>query len=98
ARILNACVASGASLDVFARETDTLTLNLNKGLSAPEGALLCGTERLIDESRLNLRRLGGWSATGKAGPQAAAGLVALKTMIPQLREDNRRARVLARGL
>lgn len=98
ARILNACVASEVSVQLFASETDTLTLNLNKGLSAPEGALLCGTERLIDESRLNLKRLGGWSATGKAGPQAAAGLVALKTMIPQLREDNRRARALALGL
>jgi len=98
ARILNACVASEVSVQRFASETDTLMLNLNKGLSAPEGALLCGSERLIDESRLNLKRLGGWSATGKAGPQAAAGLVALKTMIPQLREDNRRARELALGL
>lgn len=98
ARILNACVASDVSVQLFASETDTLTLNLNKGLSAPEGALLCGTERLIEESRLNLKRLGGWSATGKAGPQAAAGLVALKTMIPQLSKDNRRARVLALGL
>jgi threonine aldolase len=98
ARILNACVATEVSVQLFASETDTLTLNLNKGLSAPEGALLCGSRRLIDEGRLNLRRLGGWSATGKAGPLAAAGLVALKTMIPQLREDNRRARVLALGL
>jgi|HubBroStandDraft_6_1064221.scaffolds.fasta_scaffold425295_1 threonine aldolase len=98
ARILNACAASDVSLQLFARECDTLTLNLNKGLSAPEGALLCGSAQLIDECRLNLRRLGGWSATGKAGPQAAAGLVALKTMIPQLREDNRRARALALGL
>ncbi len=98
ARILNACVAEDVALPRFARECDTLTLNLNKGLSAPEGALVCGTEQLVDEARINLKRLGGWSATGKAGPQAAAGLVALQTMIPQLREDNRRAGVLARGL
>jgi threonine aldolase len=93
ARILNACVAEDVPLPLFARECDTLTLNLNKGLSAPEGALVCGTEQLVDDARTNLKRLGGWSATGKAGPQAA-----LKTMIPQLREDNRRAGVLARGL
>ena len=34
----------------------------------------------------------------KTGPYAAAGLIALKTMIPQLLEDNLRARLLAEGL
>jgi threonine aldolase len=71
---------------------------LNKGLSAPGGALLCGPGTLINRSRQNLKRIGGWSVTGKAGLSAAAGLVALKTMIPQLAEDNRRARMLAEQL
>jgi threonine aldolase len=98
ARILNACAALNLPLREFARHVDTLSLNLNKGLSAPGGALLCGPERLIQESRQNLKRLGGWSAVGKSGLTAAAGLVALKTMIPQLAEDNRRARRLAEQL
>jgi threonine aldolase len=98
ARILNACAALDVPLRDFARHVDTLSLNLNKGLSAPGGALLCGPARLIEESRLNLKRLGGWSVVGKSGLTAAAGLVALKTMIPQLAEDNRRARTLAEEL
>jgi threonine aldolase len=98
ARILNACVALNVSVQTFARHVDTLSLNLNKGLSAPGGALLCGPARFVREGRQNLKRLGGWSAIGKAGLSAAAGLVALQTMIPQLAEDNRRARDLAERL
>jgi threonine aldolase len=98
ARILNACVALGVPLRSIATHVDTMSVNLNKGLSAPGGALLCGPRAVIEESRHNLKRLGGWSAVGKAGPLAAAGLVALKTMIPQLAEDNRRARNLGESL
>jgi threonine aldolase len=98
ARILNACAALNVPLRDFAPHVDTLSINLNKGLSAPGGALLCGTGDLIQASRQNLKRLGGWSVVGKSGLTAAAGLVALKTMIPQLAEDNRRARRLAQQL
>jgi threonine aldolase len=94
ARILNACAALHVPLRDFARHVDTLSINLNKGLSAPGGALLCGPDKLIQESRQNLKRLGGWSVVGKSGLTAAAGLVALQTMTPQLDEDNRRARRL----
>lgn len=95
ARILNACAALAVPLRDFARHADTLSINLNKGLSAPGGALLCGPDKVIQESRQNLKRLGGWSVVGKSGLTAAAGLVALQTMIPQLAADNRRARTLA---
>jgi threonine aldolase len=98
ARIFNACVALDVPIRAMATQVDTLSLNLNKGLSAPGGALLCGPMNFIRESRQNLKRIGGWSVVGKAGLNAAAGLVALKTMIPQLAEDNRRARMLAEGL
>ncbi len=97
ARICNACVALGVDLRTMSRDVDTLTINLNKGLSAPQGALLCGPAEFISRSRVNLKRLGAWSLS-KAGIDAAAGLVALTTMLPQLAEDNRRADRLARGL
>jgi threonine aldolase len=97
ARLFNACVALHVELSEMAADVDTLTLNLNKGLSAPEGALLCGPRPFIDQSRVNLKRLGGWTLS-KAGIPAAAGLVALKTMIPRLEDDHRRARLLAQGL
>lgn len=95
ARILNACAALGVPLREFSPHLDTLSLNLNKGLSAPGGALLCGSRRLIERGRLSLKRLGGWSVVGKSGLTAAAGIVALETMIPQLAVDNARARTLA---
>jgi threonine aldolase len=98
ARILNACAALDVPLRDFARHVDTLSINLNKGLSAPGGAVLCGPKDVIHESRQNLKRLGGWSVVGKSGLTAAAGLVGLKTMIPQLAEDNRRTRRLAEQL
>jgi threonine aldolase len=97
ARVLNACVALHVPLSEMTADVDTLMLNLNKGLSAPEGALLCGPRSFIDQSRVNLKRLGGWTLS-KAGIPAAAGLVALKTMIPRLEDDHRRAWLLAQGL
>jgi threonine aldolase len=66
ARILNACVALDVPLQAFASHVDTLSINLNKGLSAPGGALLCGPESLIQESRKNLKRIGGWSVVGRS--------------------------------
>ena len=95
ARLLNACAATGQGVDEVTRFVDTVSINLNKGLSAPAGALLCGPRRTLDAARVHLKRLGGWSALGKAGPVAAAGLVALETMTPQLADDNARARRLA---
>lgn len=97
ARLFNASVALNEPLHAFTDGVDSVVLNLNKGLSAPEGALLCGTRAWIETARLNLKRLGGGSLH-KAGIFAAAGLTALQTMIPQLAEDHRRARWLATEL
>lgn len=97
ARILNAAVALGTDLHTLAEGADSLALSLTKGLSAPFGALLCGSLDFVDRSRSNLKRLGGWSVH-KAGIYAAAGLVALRSMPPQLAEDNRRALLLSREL
>jgi threonine aldolase len=88
-------------LDVALHEmlspVDSAMISLNKGLSAPGGAVLVGTADFIDRAKLNVRRLGG-SSFHQAGIHAAAGLVALREMMPQLAEDNRRADLLARSL
>jgi threonine aldolase len=97
ARIFNACVALDKPLRAFTDDVDSVVMNLNKGLSAPEGALLCGSNRFIEQVRLNLKQLGGGSLH-KAGIFAAAGLVALQTMIPALADDHRRAQLLAHEL
>lgn len=94
ARIFNAAVALGVDAVELAAPVDTVAVSLNKGLSAPFGALLCGTIDVIASSRLRLREVGA-ASVHKAGFAAAAGIVALEQMIGRLLDDNRRAADLA---
>jgi threonine aldolase len=94
ARLPNAAVALGVPLAALAGPADTVVISLNKGLSAPYGALLAGSSEVIALARDRLRQLGG-GTVHKAGYGAAAGILALRTMLPQLEEDHRRARELA---
>jgi threonine aldolase len=94
ARLFNAAVALNANLREFTSPVDYAVIALNKGLGAPFGALLCGSEAFIAESRRRARRLG-VASLHKAGIYAAAGLVALDTMVERLAEDHERARRLA---
>ncbi|MGH8765475.1 MAG: threonine aldolase family protein [Burkholderiales bacterium] len=97
ARILNAAAALSVDVKQLVKDADSVSFNLNKGLSAPMGALLCGGRGLVERARLNFKRIGGGNIH-QAGIYAAAGLVALRTMIPQHAEDNRRAKHLASTL
>jgi threonine aldolase len=97
ARIFNACIAANEDIQSMAASVDTLMFCLGKGLSAPAGALLCGTCTFIQRSITHLKRLGGFSIP-QIGIFAAAGMVALRTMIPRLTEDHRRAKSLATGI
>jgi len=96
-RVTNACVALGTTLHELVAEVDSVAVGLNKGLSAPGGAHLCGRRDFIEEARVHCRRLGG-ASIHQAGILAAAGLVALETMIPRLVHDHERAHTLARSL
>ena len=96
-RIFNASVALDQTLQQLVEAVDSVTIGLNKGLSAPGGALLCGSRKFIERSRINLKRLGG-ASIHQAGILAAAGLVAIETMPAQLHNDHRRAQALAQGL
>jgi threonine aldolase len=63
ARLFNACVALGVDARDLVAEVDTLAVSLNKGLSAPEGSVLCGSAAFIERSRYQLRRLAGIACT-----------------------------------
>ncbi len=93
ARLFNAVVATGVSAAEFAAPATTVMSCLSKGLCAPVGSLLAGTSEVIALARVERKRLGG--AMRQAGVLAAAGLVALETMVDRLGEDHRRARALA---
>ncbi len=97
ARIFNAAAALRVSVSRLAEAVDTVSVSLNKGLSAPEGALLCGPRRIIDRARRAAERLGATSLH-KAGIAAAAALVGLTTMADRLADDNNRAASLAKRI
>jgi threonine aldolase len=97
ARLWNAGVALGVAPAELAATADTVAVSLNKGLCAPYGALLAGPGEIIARARRAAHDLGVGSVH-RAGAFAAAGLVALTTMIERLTEDHRRARALADAL
>jgi threonine aldolase len=96
ARIFNAALAIGVDVGMVAQCADTVSFCLSKGLSCPVGSLLCGPAGKIAEARKWRKMLGG--GMRQAGVLAAAGLVALDTMIDRLAEDHENARTLAEGL
>jgi len=96
ARLMNAVVATGLPADVIAANCDSVWLDFTKGLGAPLGAVLCGSEPFIDQAWRWKQRLGG--ALRQAGVCAAACLYALDHNTGRLAEDHANARALARGL
>jgi threonine aldolase len=96
ARIFNAATGLGVEPKRLAQGADTLTFCLSKGLSAPVGSVLVGSNAVINEARRYRKMVGG--GMRQAGVLAAAGLVALQTGVPRLADDHRRARRLAEGL
>jgi threonine aldolase len=93
ARLFNAVVATGTSALQYAEPVDTVMCCLSKGLCAPVGSLLAGSNELMQRARVERKRLGG--AMRQAGFLAAAGLVALETMIDRLAVDHANARLIA---
>ncbi len=96
ARIFNASIALGVSVPELAAEADSLTFCLSKGLSAPIGSLVCGPADFVARARKARKAVGG--GMRQAGVIAAAGIVALETMVERLAEDHEHARILAKGL
>ncbi|NLW07981.1 MAG: low-specificity L-threonine aldolase [Clostridia bacterium] len=96
ARIFNAAVATGIAAKEFARYADSVMFCLAKGLSAPVGSLLTGSKEFIERARIARKLVGG--GMRQAGVLAAAGIIALESMIERLAEDHANARYLAEGL
>ena len=96
ARLFNAAIALECTGAELAAPATTVMSCLSKGLCAPVGSLLAGPADVMVESRDERKRLGG--GMRQAGVIAAAGLVALRTMVERLAEDHRRARRLAEAV
>lgn len=96
ARLFNAAVSQGIPARELAEPADSVTFCLSKALCAPVGSVLCGSKEFIDRARRIRKQLGGGMRQG--GILAAAGIIALETMIDCLAEDHARAKRLAQGL
>ena len=96
ARLYNAAVASGVPAGTIARQFDSVSVCLSKGLGAPVGSVLLGTHALIDEARRWRKVAGG--GMRQAGILAAAGLHALDHHVARLADDHARAATLADAL
>ena len=96
ARIWNAAVALHVTPADLLRGADSAMVTLSKGLCAPAGSLLVASKERIARARRVRKQLGG--GMRQVGILAAAGLVALETMIPRLAEDHDNARLLGEAL
>ncbi|MGF1758653.1 low-specificity L-threonine aldolase [Photobacterium sagamiensis] len=96
ARVYNAAVALEVDITEIAKHFDSMTICLSKGLGAPIGSLLLGSNELIAKARRWRKVLGG--GMRQAGILAAAGKQALTENVTRLADDHANARYLAEQL
>ena len=96
ARIFNAAVALGKSVAEITRKFDSVMFCLSKGLGAPVGSMLLGSQEFIKQAHIRRKMLGG--GMRQAGVLAAAGLIALEESPKRLHLDHENAQHLAKGL
>jgi threonine aldolase len=96
ARVFNAACYLKRPVHEIADSVDSVMFCLSKGLGAPVGSMVVGTEEAIAQGRLYRKRLGG--GMRQAGILAAAGLIALEEMTKRLDEDHANARFIAQEL
>jgi threonine aldolase len=96
ARIFNAATALRQTVADITGKCDSIMFCLSKGLGAPVGSMVVGSQEFIDKARIYRKLLGG--GMRQAGVLAAAGLIALEKTPARLLQDHQNARTLAEGL
>ncbi|KAK0396467.1 hypothetical protein QR680_001726 [Steinernema hermaphroditum] len=96
ARIYNAAVKLNTSVAELCKPFDTVQMCFSKGLGAPVGSIVVGSKEFIKKARRIRKALGGGWRQG--GVLAAAAMYALDIAEATIREDQRRAMELAKGL
>ncbi|KAG0260922.1 Threonine aldolase [Mortierella polycephala] len=93
ARLWHASIATGIAMKEYCSHFDTISLCLSKGIGAPIGSILVGSEQTIKKAK-HFRLLfgGGWR---QAGFLAEAALWCIKTNWPSMEDAHRQARWLA---
>ncbi|GAE25630.1 low-specificity L-threonine aldolase [Halalkalibacter wakoensis JCM 9140] len=96
ARLFNAAVAERKLVKDYTQYTSTVQICLSKGLGAPVGSIIAGSESFIEKARKWRKRLGG--GLRQAGVLAAPGIIALTDMVERLEDDHIHAKRLANGI
>jgi threonine aldolase len=94
ARLWNASIASGTNLADYAKQFDTLSVCLSKGLGSPAGSVLLGSKEKINLAKKWRKILGG--GMRQVGILAAAGLFAVQNNFERLAEDHENAKYFAK--
>ena len=95
ARFFNACVATDTDPAEMTERVDSVMFCLSKGLGAPVGSVLAGSESFVARARRTRKLFGG--GMRQAGIVAAPGLTALEN-VDRLAEDHANAAHLAARL
>jgi threonine aldolase len=96
ARIFNASVASGLDPDEIVDGFSSVMFCLSKGLGAPVGSMLVGSEEFIEKALVGRKRFGG--GMRQVGILAAAGLYALENNVDRMAKDHENAEKLWEAL
>lgn len=92
ARLFNASVASGMKPSKIVEGFNSVMFCLSKGLGAPVGSMLVGSEEFMNDALVGRKRFGG--GMRQVGILAAAGIYALENNIGRLNEDHKKAEKL----
>ncbi|KAA5544478.1 aminotransferase class I/II-fold pyridoxal phosphate-dependent enzyme [Roseiconus nitratireducens] len=92
ARLWNAAVASGTTVEQLAAPFDSVSVCFSKGLGAPVGSAIAGSADFIREARRGRKLFGG--AMRQAGIIAAGALHALQHHRDRLEQDHQAAQQL----
>ena len=96
ARLFNALVETGEKTEDYGAIFDSVSICFSKGLGAPIGSVLIGNNEFIGRARRIRKLFGG--GMRQAGYLAAAALYAVKNNVSRLKEDHRKAKILAEEL
>ncbi len=96
ARIFNAATTLNVDVKEITQYADSVMFCVSKGLCAPVGSLLVGTNNFIDRARKFRKMVGG--GMRQAGYLAAAAIIAVEKMVGRLGEDHANAKKLAEML
>jgi len=96
ARLFNASIALGVPVHKLVKAADSVQVCLSKGLGAPVGSVIVGSQSFIEKAKTVRKTLGG--GMRQIGVLCAAALVALQENLPKLQHDHKKAKLLAEGL